>query len=218
MWEVDLAQPDQADPTATINAIRGEVVGLQHLIDDLLHLARADAGLTELSQRPVDLDDIVLAEVRQQRMTSGTTVDSSGVSAAHLIGNAEQLTRAVRNLLTNAARHARQAVTVTLDENNDHIELMVADDGPGVQPEDRERIFERFTRVDDARSRGAGGTGLGLAITRDIIEGHGGQIHCDDHSSGGARFLVTLPRRPDGDRPAAGPSPADGGVRARRRR
>lgn len=192
--EVDLAQPDRADPLATNDRVRSEIIGLQELIDDLLHLARADSGPPGVDHRPIDLDDIVLAEIRRQRVTAEPAIDASGVSAAHLDGNPDHLARVVRNLLTNATRHARTTVTVTLDEHNDTIELAVADDGLGVAPEHRDRIFDRFARIDDARARVDGGTGLGLAITRDIVERHGGTIDYDSAWTDGARFTVLLPR------------------------
>ena len=196
--EVDIAQPDRADPTATNSAVRDEVIGLQHLIDDLLHLARTDAGHRSNHTRPIDLDDIILAEIRAQRATTDIEIDATGVSGAQLAGNPDHLARAVRNLLTNATHHARRTVTVTLREEGETIDFAVSDDGPGVPLEDRERIFERFARIDDARTRDDGGTGLGLAITRDIIDHHGGTISYDAEWAHGARFVVTLPRLDNG--------------------
>ncbi len=193
--EVDLAHPDSADRTATNTAVRDEVIELQHLIDDLLHLARTDSGDTGPAHRPVDLDDIVLAEIRQQRAVTDVSIDASGVSGANLNGNPDHLARAVRNLLSNATHHARSAVTVTLRESDGTIELTVADDGPGVLPEHRDQIFERFARVDHARTRSDGGTGLGLAITRDIVERHNGSVTYDASFARGARFVVSLRRR-----------------------
>lgn len=194
--EVDLAQPDTADPTATIATVREEAIGLQHLIDDLLHLARSDAGRTAAHLEPVDLDDIVMQEVRDIRsMHPMLRTDTTRVSAAHLDAVADDLRRAVRNLLTNAARHATSAITVDLSEAEGVVELSVADDGPGVPAAHRERIFERFTRVQDARTRDDGGSGLGLAITRAIVEGHGGTIAYTDGPDGGARFVVRIPLR-----------------------
>ena len=192
--EVDLAQPGRADPAATNARVHDEVVTLQDLLDDLLHLARADAGVGSTGFEPVDLDDIVLSEIRAQRDHTDVTIDETGVSAAHLNGHAADLARAVRNLLTNAVRHATSTVTVTLSEHQSAIELTVADDGPGIAREDREHIFERFARVDDARARNDGGTGLGLAITKEIAEQHGGTVTYDARSGPGARFTISLPR------------------------
>lgn len=194
--EVDLNQPDNADPGATNAAVRDEVIALQSLIDGLLHLARSDAGQTFADHKPIDLDDIVLAEARQQRTTTDILIDTTAVSAAHLNGHGDQLARATRNLLSNAIRHANTRVTVALQERVRAIELTIADDGPGVPVEHRDRIFERFARVDDARTRNDGGTGLGLAIAKDIVEHHGGTITYDPTWTSGARFVVTLPKQP----------------------
>ncbi len=190
--EVDLAHPDRADAAATNETVLAEAAGLQQLIDDLLHLARSDAGVGPRGHAPLDLDDVVLAEVSRQRSETGVTIDSTQVCAAHLVGDASQLARLVRNLLANAVRHARDIVTVSLTEGGDGVELAVADDGLGVPEADRERIFERFTRVDESRGE-VGGTGLGLAIVRDIAECHGGDSRYDSQGAGGARIVVRLP-------------------------
>lgn len=192
--EVALAHLGDTDPEATLSSALEEVTGLQRLVSDLLHLARSDAGMASGRRVPVDLDDIVLRETRRLR-SDGHTVDLGGVSAARVDADADQLTRAVRNLLDNAARHADGRVVVTLGEVRGEARLTVADDGPGIAVADRERIFERFTRLDDARTRDAGGSGLGLAIARDVVEAHGGTVVLDDGDgvASGARFVVTLP-------------------------
>jgi signal transduction histidine kinase len=101
------------------------------------------------------------------------------------------LTQAVRNLLDNAARHATSVITITLEESEAGASLSVADDGPGIPQDAQQRVFERFSRLDDARDRDAGGTGLGLAITSAIIIDHGGTISVEN--TPGARFTVSLP-------------------------
>jgi signal transduction histidine kinase len=195
--EVDFAHPDQADLAATHRSILEETTHLQRLVEDLLQLARADALGATVAQDGrrdrVDLDDIVLRDARRLRADSRVQVDLSRVSAAQVPGDPDQLTRAVRNLIDNAARHARTTVTLGLAEHDHTAVLTVADDGPGIPPEQHERAFERFTRLDDARSASAGGTGLGLAITRDIIERHGGTIRIDADHRPGTRFTVMLP-------------------------
>ena len=116
------------------------------------------------------------------------------MSAARTWGSADQLTRAVRNLSSNAERHANRWVSFELREVDGRSRLVVADDGPGIAPEHRELVFTRFARLDEARSRDAGGSGLGLAIVRDIVTRHHGTIGVVEHAGPGARFVVDLPR------------------------
>jgi signal transduction histidine kinase len=115
-------------------------------------------------------------------------------------GDRGGLERVLRNLTDNARRHARSRVDVRAYATTDEAVIEVEDDGPGVPAADRERIFERFTRLDDARSRESGGFGLGLAIVRDIVERHHGTIEVTDAAAGpgaGARFTIHLPRLSD---------------------
>lgn len=190
--EVDLAHPELADWQTTEREVLDDTVRLQRLVDDLLALAAADASVVDAAHRePVDLDEIVLTEARRLRSRTGHRVDTSAVSGAQVVGNADQLVRAVHNLLDNAVRHAHSTVTVTLNETDSAAVLTVADDGSGIPPDQRDRIFERFARLDGSRSSDDGGTGLGLAITHEVVVGHGGSILVD--STPGARFTVSLP-------------------------
>jgi signal transduction histidine kinase len=191
--EVDEADPGHADTAATRRSVLDETIALQRLVDDLLHLARADSGTGPAVNVPVDLDDLVLRQVRRLRAGNRVSVDVGGVSAAQVVGDPDQLGRAVRNLADNAVRHAATEITFTLVETDRVARLTVADDGPGIPPAAREQVFDRFARLDDARVRDDGGTGLGLAITRDIVEAHGGTVVIDDHAGPGTRFVVTIP-------------------------
>src|SRR5689334_6286302 len=179
---------------STMNEMLGDTVELQKLVDDLLFLARSESGSLEVPHEPVDLDDLVLEEARRLRERGTVRVDVSAVSAARTWGSADQLTRAVRNLSSNAERHAAGCVTFELREVDGRSELVVADDGPGIAPEHRELVFTRFTRLDEARSRDAGGSGLGLAIVQDIVARHEGRVGVVEHPGPGARFVVDLPR------------------------
>jgi len=109
------------------------------------------------------------------------------------VDSAAQLARVVRNLADNAERHATDVVALSVAERNGHVTLAVADDGPGIPVADRIRVFERFTRLDDARARRTGGYGLGLAIVRDVVAAHGGTVVIDEGAGGGARVIVELP-------------------------
>jgi signal transduction histidine kinase len=127
--------------------------------------------------------------VQQRRVR----IDTSRVSAGRVHGRRDQLQRVVRNLLDNAARHASATVAVGLVTTDDTVELTVDDDGPGIPADDRDLVFERFTRLDDGRARDAGGLGLGLAMVKSIAEHHGGTVVIEDAPIGGARLRVRLP-------------------------
>jgi signal transduction histidine kinase len=140
----------------------------------------------------VDLDELVLREARRARERDGLVVDVRGVSAGRVRGDPDRLRQVVRNLVDNAARHARSTVTLRLQAQAGSAVLTVADDGPGIPPAERERIFERFTRLDEARATDNGGYGLGLAITREIVAAHGGTVEAEDPPIG-ASLVVRLP-------------------------
>jgi signal transduction histidine kinase len=197
--EVALAHPDGASVTDLAGTVLAEDVRIQRLVEDLLLLARADETDARLDARPVDLDDLVLAEVRRLRARGGPAVDSSAVSAGRVSGVPGLLASLVGNLVENAARHARSRVAISLREQQEEstVELVVDDDGPGIPDAQRFRVFERFVRLDDARSRDAGGSGLGLAIAADVVRAHGGLIEATQAPLGGARLLVRLPLADD---------------------
>jgi signal transduction histidine kinase len=191
--EVELDQPpDAAWPTAGTDALE-EVVAMQRLVDDLLELARLDANTALDRHEPVDLDDLALREAERLRTRGLVSVDTHRVSAGQVVGDPYQLQRALRNLLDNAERHGSSTVTVGLHETDDAVELTVSDDGPGVPPDERERVFEPFTRLDSDRARASGGTGLGLAISRDIVRAHGGDITIAD-ATPGTEITIRIPR------------------------
>ncbi|TFB97292.1 cell wall metabolism sensor histidine kinase WalK [Cryobacterium sp. HLT2-28] len=189
--EVDRAHPEEADAAATRQSVLDEADTLQRLIDDLLLLARADNAQEPRVGDLVDLDDVVMAEACRMRGTESVSVDVSRVSGAQVRGNRDRLARVVRNLLDNAAQHGGPQIVVSLREVGGQAELTVADDGPGIPAAEQGRVFERFARVDEARSQG--GSGLGLAIAREIVAAHGGAIVIDPLHRPGARFVVTLP-------------------------
>jgi signal transduction histidine kinase len=191
--EVALHNPDRADWPAVAQRVLAEDVRMEDTVSELLDLARLDEaeGPVPLASLPeVDLDELVLDDTVQQRRVP---VDTAHVSAGRVHGRREQLQRVVRNLLDNAARHADSAVAVGLVTDDHTVELTVDDDGPGIPTEERERVFERFTRLDDGRARDAGGLGLGLSMVRAIAEHHGGTVTIEDAPLGGARLRVRLP-------------------------
>ncbi len=192
--EVDVAHPETADVAATHRSTLEEVRGLQRLVDDLLLLARADSGGAADRRDAVDLAGIALREAGALPVGDRIEVDTSGVAPAEVSGDPAQLTRAVRNILENAARHAATRVVVAVAERDGRAELSVCDDGPGIPASEHERVFERFARLDFARSAADGGSGLGLAITREIIERHGGSVTVDPVHSPGRASSSRSPR------------------------
>jgi signal transduction histidine kinase len=192
--EVALADPQPTALLAAATDVLAETERMERLVNDLLFLAQDDEGRLHTDSELVDFDDVVRTEATRVRNRKRVVVDTTGVEPGRTWGVAAYLERAVRNLLENAERHARSRVVVTLSDDGTELVLAISDDGPGVAPEHRERIFERFSRVDDDRSRRGGGTGLGLAITREIVAAHGGDVTVLDAPGGGARFLVVLPR------------------------
>jgi signal transduction histidine kinase len=191
--EVAITHPDSTAVHELAAAVLEEDVRLQRLVDDLLLLARLDESDRERHRSdPIDLDDVVLREA--SRFDRTIHVDRSAVSAGRVDGDPAQVQRLVRNLLENAAKHARERLSVGVREANGWVVLTVEDDGAGVPVEDRERIFERFVRLDGARDRASGGSGLGLAIVRRVAVAHGGSVSVADGPLGGARFEVRLPR------------------------
>jgi signal transduction histidine kinase len=193
--DVALAHPEETDWVATAHEIAGETSRMQRVVEDMLLLAQMDEDAVPPRLEQVDLDELVLSEARRLHDRGSVAVDASRVSGARVSGDRDQLARVVRNLVANAERHAASKVSLELRMLDGEAELVVADDGPGIPPGDRERVFERFTRLDEARGRGRGGAGLGLAIARQIVRAHGGAIWVDSNEGeAGARLVVRLPR------------------------
>ncbi|MFF7012001.1 ATP-binding protein [Streptomyces fimicarius] len=188
--EVAEAHPELLDlPGAVADTVR-----LQVLAADLLLLARLDAG-EKPGSATVELGALVREEVSQRagdRIAVRVEVPEGG--AFEVNGSRGQLSRVIGNLLDNAQRHAEGSVAVSVAADGRGVRVEVRDDGAGVPEEERERIFERFVRLDDARSRDDGGAGLGLAIARDVASRHGGTLTVHRAAEGGAAFRLWLPR------------------------
>jgi signal transduction histidine kinase len=195
--EVALAHPDRTSTTELAATVLAEDLRLQRLAEDLLLLTRADEHTLALRRRPVDLDDLVFDEARRLRDATGLTVDTTAVSAGRVDGDPAGLRRVLRNLGDNAARHAGGRLAFSVAERDGMVLLAVDDDGSGIPEADRERVFERFVRLDDARARDDGGSGLGLAIVAELVAAHGGTVAVATSPLGGARVAVTLPRLAD---------------------
>ncbi|MGH4033743.1 sensor histidine kinase [Actinomycetota bacterium Odt1-20B] len=185
--EVGAAHPELLDVEGAVE----DTVRLQELAADLLLLARLDAGEKPGGGR-VDLAALAHEEL-SQRSGDRAEVRQRLDGPLEVAGSRGQLARVLGNLVNNAQRHARSLVTVTARAEDGWAVLAVADDGSGVPDSERERIFERFVRLDDARSRDDGGAGLGLAIARDVATGHAGTLTVRQAPSGGALFELRLP-------------------------
>ncbi len=194
--EVALGDPAGTDWPDVGRDLLADTQRMEGIVRDLLFLAREDEGADLGPLAPVDLDDVVLEEVTRVRPATSVALRTSDVSAAPVRGNRAALSRVVRNLLDNAVRHADSAVTVRLAAQDGSCRLVVEDDGPGVPPDRREVVFDRFVRADQARTRRDGGAGLGLAIVRSVVERHGGSVSVGDAEPSGARFVVRLPLAP----------------------
>ena len=194
--EVAGAHPGALGEGELPELVLAETLRMQRLVDQMLLLTRADEGRAGEVRREVDVDDLARTEAARIRR-AGLTVDTSRVAAGRVLGDELALGQVVRNLLDNAARHAATRIAVGVVRTGDRVILTVEDDGGGVPPDQRERVFDRFVRLDDARSRDDGGSGLGLAIVREISRAHGGNASVTGSDLGGARFVVDLPAAPD---------------------
>ena len=208
--EEALLHPDHVDPRDTIRGALSAAGRLEAIVQDLLVMARLRDGRAE-PHEPIDLAALVTAEADTHYGGTPVKVCTSGDVWVH--GSRIQLIRLVGNLLSNARRHAETGVTIGVASADGRAVVTVTDDGNGIARADRERIFERFTRLDEGRCRDSGGTGLGLAISRDIAHAHGGTLRIED-SPRGARFVLRLPlldRKATGGRRSPRPGRTDHG-------
>ncbi|MGI8954663.1 MAG: sensor histidine kinase [Nocardioidaceae bacterium] len=185
--------PDEEVSPEPAESLLDDVGRMEQLVKNLLFLARRDAVQPARPTQDVDLDDVVLEEVQRAQSQTRVPIETSTVSAAPVRGGREDLARLTRNLLDNAVRHARRQVRVALGVHGDHVVLRIDDDGPGIAEADRERVFDRFVKLDDSRTPAVSGSGLGLAIAREIAEQHSGTVTASTGALGGNQFVVTLP-------------------------
>ncbi|MFI8183209.1 ATP-binding protein [Actinacidiphila glaucinigra] len=184
--EVAAAHPALLDLDSAVD----DVTRLQTLASDLLLLARFDAG-EETPMEPVALDELAREKVALRSGAVPVTVEAPETVTVR--GDRQGLERVLDNLLDNARRHATGSVAVRVTRDARWAVLEVTDDGPGIPEADRERVFDRFIRLDESRTRDAGGAGLGLAIVRDIVQRHGGHADAGSAPQGGALLRVRLP-------------------------
>ena len=190
--EISVTHPERTAWHDVARDTLSDVERLQHLTENLLLLARLDSH-QQRPHQPVNLATVV-AETARAIHRDDVELNVVGAKTPTIVdGDPEQLHRMIRNLVHNAEEHADHYITITLTKSDTLVLLQVADDGPGVPAELRGTVFERFVRVDTARTRDTGGTGLGLAIVADVVASHHGSITVTDSDPHGATFTVELP-------------------------
>jgi len=191
---------DEAVYRDTIGTMLEEADRLTRLVEELLTLARADGGRLAPRQEPLDLGELAVDTVQQLHVLAEEKGQRLEVSTQPLrvLGDRTVLRQALANILDNAIKYSPEGTTVSVSvsSDSDMAEVAIADQGSGIAPEHRERIFDRFYRIDPARSREAGGFGLGLAIARWAVEAHDGQILVEGDVGRGTVFRIRLPLAP----------------------
>ncbi|WP_164520381.1 sensor histidine kinase [Specibacter cremeus] len=172
--------------------LQDEARRMGFLVEDLLTLSKAEDSGFSLQRRDVDLDDVLATELQRLRAT-GTHDIVSSLLPVRVSGDPGRLAQVLRNVLDNAARHARHGIRATMSVEGSTAVVLIDNDGPVIPVDDRERIFDRFVRLDESRSRDGGGSGLGLAIARSLLEAHGGRIGTGQAPDGFCRFEIRLP-------------------------
>jgi len=190
--------------------MRQEASRLTDLVQDLIMLSRIQAAEPVPDPSPVVLDDVVAEAVDRCRMRAsarGISLEVTGDRGVSILGDEDLLVTALRNLLENAVAYSpdkTRVVITTRTASSWMAEISVTDQGIGIPARDRERIFERFYRVDPARSRATGGTGLGLAIVKHVTAAHGGNVSVLSQEGQGSTFTLRLPLRPRRGLPVGG--------------
>jgi signal transduction histidine kinase len=198
--------PDPQEMRRVQQIVLAEVDRMSRLVDDLVVLAHADDDrFLHLTQ--IDVPEFLAGICDSLRPTADRRVELAPIPPLVIECDPDRLAQAMRNLIANAFTHTDPGglIEVAVEAHEDRVWFVVDDDGPGVSPEDRAHIFDRFTRLDEARGRASGGAGLGLSIVRAIAHAHGGEVRVERSPRGGARFvldLLTTPpvRRRGGDR------------------
>jgi len=214
---LEVGQADQSEQTwrDLMPILQAETQRMRHLVDDLLLLSKVDDRGLPVFHADVDLDDLVDQESRRLRGLGQVRV-TTRATPTRVAGDEHKLAQVIRNLADNAVRAARAEVRLSVQADDGGALITVEDDGPGIPVQDRHRVFDRFVRLDESRSRESGGSGLGLSIAHEIVRAHGGELAVGDSDLGGARLTARLPlplplpvRSPSPDR-GSGPTRESG--------
>jgi signal transduction histidine kinase len=187
--EIQLAHPDRIDWRKTVADVGEDVERMQALVTDLMLLVRVE-GAQPSPLEPVDLAGVVADSLGDRQFRKGLEVDFDAADVTVLAD--QRLERVIRNLLDNAERYASETIEIWVKASDSDVVLAVENDGPPIPEAERERVFERFVRLDEARDRDSGGSGLGLAIAREIMVSYGGTLKVER----GARFVARFPLPP----------------------
>jgi signal transduction histidine kinase len=191
--EVAEAHPELLDAELAVDTLLPEAHRMRVLIEDLLLLARADEQSLVMRKEEVALDELAEVEAARVRREAGCTIHAD-ICPTRLTGDPAGMSRMIRNLVDNAVRHANSLIVIEASSRDSTAVLRISDDGPGIAPAERTRVFERFVRLDSDRSRSGGGAGLGLAIVAEVVAAHGGTVTIDDRPGGGTKVTVELPQ------------------------
>jgi two-component system phosphate regulon sensor histidine kinase PhoR len=196
---LDGAKDDAAALTRFLQIIDKHANRLALLIDDLLLLSTLDSGGLRLNRQPLPFKSTVqdaIDDLQARARTRNVTLENSVPASLVVLADSERMRQVVSNLLDNAIKYGREGGKTSVEGSllpDGRLEIAVVDDGPGIPRESQERIFERFYRVDKARSREQGGTGLGLAIVKHVVQAHGGEVRVESEPGAGSRFIISLP-------------------------
>jgi two-component system, OmpR family, sensor kinase len=187
------ASPEEVEATAAV--VTREVDRMERLVDDMLLLAQLDEGLVH-DPRPTSVESLIADAVSGLWNSVDRDLEVQPAPHGTVPADRDRIAQVIRNLVRNSVEHTAPGGAINVGaapDGNGAVRISVSDDGPGIPVADRERIFVRFHRVEQARDRRSGGTGLGLAIAKAIVEAHGGRIWADDAPEGGARITFELP-------------------------
>jgi len=199
---LDGAKDDPAALGRFLQIIDKHANRLALLIDDLLLLSTLDSGGLRLSKQPLQVRATVqeaMDDLRQRALARDVRLENAVPAGLLVLADSERMRQVISNLVDNAIKYGKAGGTTSVEGrllDDGRVEIAVADDGPGIPRESQERIFERFYRVDKARSREQGGTGLGLAIVKHVVQAHGGEVRLVSEPGSGSRFILTLPAVP----------------------